>query len=73
MRSYIDNIVQKISDTVNHILYSLSGSIVIVGKLIKDTNVIGYQPIMSKQVKTCICLNIYIKMYIWIQRLTTGS
>ena len=44
-------------------LYSLSGSIVSVGTLIKYNKVIGYQPIIPKQVKTCICLKIYQTVY----------
>ena len=55
MRNYNDNIVQKISDTVKHMIYYLSGSIVSVGTLIKDDKVIVSQPIIPKQVKTCIC------------------
>ena len=37
-------------------IYSLSGSKVSVGALIKYNKVIGSQPIIPKQVKTCICL-----------------
>ena len=35
-------------------LYSLPGSILSVGILIKYTKVVGSQPITHKQVKTCV-------------------
>ena len=54
MRSYIDIIVKNISDTVNHMLYFLSGSISSVVTLIKDTKVVGSQPIITIKVKACI-------------------
>ena len=50
----IDSIVYEISDTVNHIISSMSVPIVIVGTFIKYTNVILSQPIIPKQAKTCI-------------------
>ena len=65
MGSYVDNIVQKISDTVNHMIYFLSGSILSVGTLIKDTKVIGYQPIITIKVKAYIGSKNTISIFVY--------
>ena len=72
LKVILRKLLGKKPDTVNHMLYSLSRSILSVGTLIKDTNVIGYQPIFPIKVRACIGSKT-IKLNILIRILTTRS